>query len=141
MNVARTFVFWCIIDASSGYFGGSWTDLTTCRSNNFSVTISSSLLCAREIDEVFLCNVTDVKIEGGKLPTNISFSDLRNSTVGKLLLFVVNGTAVKHPSTLMLNPNAVFNTTTRGIEFGEYNIPNARCEKSWKKKGRLRILM
>ena len=106
------------------------------------MTISSSLLCAREIDEkVFLCNVTNVKIEGGKLPTNISFSDLRNATVGKSLFFVVNGTAVTHPFTDLPTPNAFFNTTNQGIEFGEYNIPNARCKKHWKKKGRFRILM
>ena len=107
------------------------------------MTLSSSVLCTHKIDEVFKCSVTDVKIEDGKLPTNISFSDLRNSKVGKSYFFVVNGTFVKHFSTLMptATRNSFFNAINKSIEFGEYSIPNARCKKRWKKQGRLGMLM
>ena len=118
-------------------------DRTTCRSQNTSLTLLGSVLCAREISVIFKCSVIDVNIEDEKLPTNIPFSILRyfDWVLGDTMIFVVNGTAVKHPKNKEI---AFYNTVDKSIEFNEYKVPNSSsstCKKRWDKKGKVGILI
>ena len=97
--------------------------------------------CQREIGTKFMCRVIDVEMASGTLPTDISFSETRKSTIGDTECFYVNGLAIKKGPE---EEDAVFyNSDDRSIEFDEYKDPMGKfgiCRKRWEKQGIAGIL-
>ena len=111
------FYYICGKDNSSEYFEGIWIDRTTCTWDNAIVSLLRPVSCQREIGTEFMCRVIDVELVSGTLPTDVSFSETRKSTIGDTECFHVNGFA-------SLTANIYYFNQQKGIIIAEY------CSKS-----------
>ena len=135
------FYYICGKDNSSEYFEGIWIDRTTCTWDNATVSLLRPVSCQREIGTEFMCRVIDVELVSGTLPTDVSFSETRKSTIGDTECFYVNGSTIKKGPD---EEDAVFfNSDDRSIEFDEYKDPMGKfgiCRKRWEKQGIVGII-